>query len=177
MDSTLLSSAHVYYNRVALLHILFLVVLYVIVDGFIIDYGIDKNAFSKGFYSKLLLSILYLVGSKGDGSIKIEDNSIDAAFHFSVFSLCLWMGVASFLLEEVNISRIVGIFLIFGGLAAFNLIDELLKVARVRIPSPSILSYATETALKILLFSVFCFALFFLAMGEWVWELKPFYEW
>ena len=87
------------------------------------------------------------------------------------------MGVASFVLEGVSISRIVGIFLIFGGLAAFNLIDELLKVIRSKMTSPSILSYATEAALKILLFSVFCLALFFLAVGEWVWELKPFYEW
>ncbi|MGS0535657.1 hypothetical protein [Pseudoalteromonas sp. SaAl2] len=148
-----------------------------IVDGFIIDYGTDQNAFSKGFYSKLVLSILYLIGSKDISTIKQTDNSIDAAFHFSVFSLCIWMGVTSFVLEGVSISRIVGIFLIFGGLAAFNLIDELLKVIRLKVPSPSTLSYATETVLKIFLFSIFCLALFFLAVGEWVWELKPFYEW
>ncbi len=177
MGSILSTSTHVYYNRIALLHILFLVVLYVIVDGFIINYGTDQSAFSKGFYSKIVLSILYLIGSKDKSTIKRTDNSIDAAFHFSVFVLCIWMGVASFVLEGVSISRIVGIFLIFGGLAVFNLIDALLKVIRSKMTSPSILSYATEAALKILLFSVFCLALFFLAVGEWVWELKPFYEW
>lgn len=177
MDSILSTKTPNYYNRTALLHILFLVVLYLIFDAFIIDYKSDTNAFSQGFYFKLILSIFYLIGSKEKSSVTQVRNSIDAAFHFSVFVLCLWMGITTFLLESVNISKFTGIFLIFGGLSAFNLIDELLKFARVKIKSSTLGGYAIETTLKVLLFSIFCFALFFLVTGEWIWEMKPFYEW
>ncbi|MCL1052028.1 hypothetical protein L2755_20755 [Shewanella abyssi] len=166
-----------YYNSKALLHILLLVVLYFICDTFIIDYKNDENAFSQGFYFKLLLSIFYLIGSKEKQSVTQEDNSIDAAFHFSVLVLCLWMGLTTILMESVSISRFTGLFLIFGSLSAFNLIDELLKLVRVKIQSGALSRYAIETTLKIILFATFCFALFFLITGEWVWEIKPFYEW
>ncbi|MBE0421317.1 hypothetical protein EI165_14470 [Pseudoalteromonas nigrifaciens] len=166
-----------YFNCIALLHIIFLMVLYVVIDVFVIDYSIDENAFSKGFYSKLVLCILYLIGSKDKPLIVQEHKPIDAAFHFSVFALCLWMGVLSFALDSVTISRFVGIFLIFGGLSGFNLIDETLKIVRLKVNENSFGLLFTEITLKIFLFSIFCLAAFFLIAGEWIWDIKPFYEW
>ena len=166
-----------YFNRTALLHILFLIVLYVIIDGFVINYDYDPNAYSKGFYSKLILSILYLIGSKDNSLINQENKPIDAAFHFSVFFLCLWLGTMSLALIDGTLSRFVGVFLIFGGLSGFNLIDEILKVLRQKMQSSIITLYIIETILKVLLFAIFCLAAYFLVTGEWRWDIKPFYEW
>ena len=166
-----------YINRTVLLHIVFLVVFYAVVDVFIIDYGNDENAFSKGFYSKFVLSIFYLIGSKERSKTLENDKPLEAAFHFSALYLCLWMGISSLVMENVVISGFVGVFLIFGGLGGFNLVDELLKIVKFKTSENSITRLLIESLLKIFLFSIFVMALFFIFTGEWQWDIKPFYEW
>ena len=166
-----------YFNRTALLHILFLIVLYLFVDVFVIDYANDENAFAKGFYSKFVLSILYLVGSKEPQVLPQEDKSIEAAFHFSALWLCLWMGISSLVLENVDISGFVGVFLIFGGLSAFNLANELLKIIKLKIVNNSTAKFLMERTLRIFPLAIFVMAAFFIFIGEWRWDIKPFYQW
>jgi len=166
-----------FFNKVALLHILFLVVLYLVIDLSLINYNEDVNAYSKGFYSKLVLCLLYLIASKEKSLTTQPNKSIQAAFHFSVAVLCIWMGVMSLIFENVGLSRFTGIFLLFGGLSSFNLIDETIKVTRLRMKEHTVGLYFIETMLKIILFSIFCFSAYFLIIGEWQWEIKPFYEW
>jgi hypothetical protein len=178
MESLLLTDKEEqFFNKTALLHILFLIVLYLVTDIFLINYSEDVNAYSKGFYSKLVLCVLYLISSK-EKSLTIQTNkSIQAPFHFSVTVLCIWMGVMSFIFDNVGLSRFTGVFLLFGGLSCFNLIEETIKVTRLKIKESTLALYFIETILKIILFSIFCFSVYFLITGEWQWDIKPFYEW
>lgn len=164
-----------YFNKVSLLHVLFLITLYLISDIYMINYSADVYAYSKGFYFKLILCLLYLIGSK-DNNISINPGaSIQAAFHFSVSVLCIWMAITGFILEHVTLSKFTGIFLLFGVLSSFNLIDEIIKVIRLKSNNSGM--YVFEIILKILLFSMFCLAVYLLFIGEWQWDIKPFYEW
>ena len=146
------------FSKSALLHILFLVVLYLVTDLFLINYNEDVNAYSKGFYSKLVLCVLYLIASKEKSLTNQPCKSIEAAFHFSVTVLCIWMGIMSLTLDYVELSRFTGIFLLFGSLSSFNLIDETIKSIRLKMKVNTISLYLIEAVLKIFLFSIFCFS-------------------
>jgi len=165
------------FNKIALMHIFLLVVFYLVSDLFLINYNEDVNAYSKGFYTKVVLCLLYLFASKEKSLTSQSNISIQIAFNFSVALLCVWMGIMSLILDNVVLSKFTGVFLLFGCLSCFNFTNEIIKITRLIMNKNAFSVYFIETVLKIVLFSIFCFSTYFLIIGEWKWDIKPFYEW
>lgn len=161
-----------YYNRTALLHIAFLVVLYVLLDGFLLDYGGDEHAYSKSFYAKLVLMVLYSLASK-----EIIAAKLAAVFDFSVLAFALWLVAMSFMLLNMPLSRGIGLFIIFSSFSASSLARELLLYWRLQANSSAIVEALIRVLLKALPFILIALGLYFIIAGQWRWDAVPFYRW
>lgn len=164
-----------YFNRTGLFHIALIVIFYMLFDGCFMNYSMDPNAYSKAHYTKFILCLLYAIASQQRPMSAKDDKCIDAAFHFSLLALCISLAIMSFTIINAPLSRYIGIFLIFGGFAGFNLVIELLKI--IQLKQKTIYLSIIAIVLKLFVFTIFCLAAFFLLTGEWRWDIKSFEEW
>ena len=166
-----------YFNRAVLMHIALIIFLYLSMDVYLLDYSNDKYAYSKSYYAKFLITVFYLIGSKQNTITTDKTKGIDAAFHFSGFIFCIWLAIMSFTIIDLPLSRYIGLFLIFGCFAGFNLMVELLRFINIQFKQKTNVIVITSILLKVTLFTTFCLAVFFLVTGEWRWDVIPFEEW
>lgn len=174
MENTLLTSN--YFNAKAILHCIVFFLIFVIIDVAIF-YTSSDNFLSKSFYSKFIVCLGYLLASKNESPLEKSDSSLEFTFHFSSYLLCIWLGLSNLISNEIEVSKVVGIFLLFGVFAGFNITAELLKFNKSKYVEKPFKIVLVEGVLKGLLSITLISALVFLLVGEWSWFIKPFYEW
>ncbi|AWB67989.1 hypothetical protein C2869_16850 [Saccharobesus litoralis] len=166
-----------YFNTKSAINILIITVVFLVIDLAWLDFVNDPHAFSKSFYCKLLLTVFYFVASKGKTLSVLPQKQLEAAYDYSIFYSCTWLGFASLIIKPDSYSSYMGIFVFVGACAAFLIIEQLINI--FHLCSPQILKYliVAEIVLKVFLFSLFILSFYLLATGIWIWDIKPFYEW
>lgn len=168
-----------YFNTQSLLGIAGIIILSICIDVFILNFKLDENAFSKAFHYKLILVYLFFFLAKQTETSWEESKPLEATFHFSALNLSAFLGVFSLMNKDILVSGYYGVFLIFGGLAAFILINEIfILIERKNLKATHLgLLILIQLVLKVFLFSIFCLSLFIMISGTWEWDIKLFYDW
>lgn len=173
---SILSNNGSYFNKTALGHIMMVAFIYVVIDVLLLVLS-SEDFVSKSFYSKFVVCIGYLVASKNDSPLEENKTSFESPFHFASYVFCVWLAISNFIIGDIPLSKIVGIFLVFGVFAGFSLLAEFLKLNKVSYAVKPTIILIFEGFLKVSLFVTLVSALLFLTLGEWKWFIKPFYEW
>ncbi len=175
--NTLLTKEHAgYFNRKALLHMWIVFILFIAVDMAILAFT-DEFYYSKSFHFKVVLCFIYLAVSKEKSISILKHESMYAAFHFSVFLLCLWLLFMNIPTIRDDVSRIVGMFLVAGALLGLNISDELRKTIKGNTSRYVGLVSIACVFIKLLAIFMFIFSVIFLFFGDWGMNIEPFYEW
>ena len=165
-------------NKLVLLNVILICCIYLIIDVFLLNYQTDVDAISKSFYSKVVLSFIYFMGSKGDGFDDVKNNEyLKLIFYFSLSLLCLWLPLINITLSSMAVSKYMSLVVLIGGGAGFLIFSSVLKKLYKNHYEKAEYIYRIEISMKIYLLFIILFSLSFLVLGEWLWDIKPFYEW
>ena len=158
-----------YFNKIAVVNIFLVLLGFLYLDFIYLDLN-DTESLSKAYYIKFSVSIFYLCISKLPENTK---KPIQSVFHFSGAYWAIWTAVASISIANVEISKYVGVILIFGGFGAFCVIDELLNVLELNESDMQIGRVLLSFFLRLFLLLIFISSLYFLIQGSWEWPIKP----
>lgn len=178
-----LKNKNKYFNSIGVLCIFLSGLFFVLIDSFSLSQNINEEI-SMAFYFKFIICILFFMASKReqnqiDNFMSIESHAanLNAPFHFSVIYITLWLGIKSLVSPSVAISWYVGVFLFFGGLAAFIFVQEFTEELKQKMALNVILYSVLNISSRIFVFSIFIMATYFIAQGDSSWILIPFYDW
>ncbi|OBT09336.1 hypothetical protein A9267_21105 [Shewanella sp. UCD-FRSSP16_17] len=169
LNSKTQSKCYLNVRSIAIIVVVFSVFLFI--DVFLLDFFGNSDSFSKSYYIKFIITMLLLFLSKFE---KCENNYITPAFHFSGAYWALWTGIYCLVSNDVELSKYIGILLVFGGFGGFCLIDELIDFLNVKYGSESCFRITLTMLLKVLLFSFFILAIIFFVKGNWEWPVNSF---
>ena len=159
-----------YFNNVSIFNVCVVSLGFLCLDFIYLDFGNDTGAFSKGYYIKFAVSIFYLCISKLPLNI---EKPVQSVFHFSGAYWAIWTAVVSLLTSNIEISKYVGLILIFGGFGAFCLIDELLDVLELNENKKRPVRVILSLTLRLFLLLIFITSIYFFIQGSWEWPIKP----
>ena len=183
MGNMYLKNKNKYFNSVGVLCIFLSGLSFILIDSFSLSQNI-KEEISMAFYFKFIICILFFMASKREHSqidnlisIESHDANLNAPFHFSAIYITLWLGIKSLVSPSIEISWYVGVFLFFGGLAAFIFVQEFTEELKQKMTISIFLYSVLNLSSKIFVFSIFIMATYFITQGDSSWILIPFYDW
>jgi hypothetical protein len=118
------------------------------------------------------------MGSKGDSFGDEKNNEHFAlVFYFSLSLLCLWLPLINITLSSMAVSKYMSLVVLVGGGAGFLIFSSILKKLYENHYEKAEYIYRIEISMKVYFLFIILFSLSFLFLGEWLWDIKPFYEW
>lgn len=172
----MLSKEARFFNTKSLYHSVVIFCFFVIADLFIYFSEVG-NALSISFYIKVAICIIYVLAVKDEGFGRRENESLECAFHIILVICGFWLAITSYVTFSNPPSKFVGVFLILGLFGLFNIVVELGRVSNQHMGRMGNAVSICLILLKSIFFIVACCSILFLLLGEWRWDIKPFYEW
>lgn len=158
---------------VFVLEVFFVLLIYFVSLILFVDRDQGALGYSRGVYINIVLVFLAYVNK---GHINSNENTRNNMFFlFSIFAFSIWLAVFPLLASGVTYSKIVGVILGFGTVCYFVLLSKVLPFI-----DGKNLYFAMTAFLKILLRAIFfisaSLSLFYLLVGEWSFDILPFYK-
>ena len=172
----MLSKEAKFFNTKSLYHSVVIFCFSVIADLFIYFSEVG-NALSISFYIKVAICIIYVLAVKDEGFGRRENESLECAFHIILVICGFGLAITSYVTFSNPPSKFVGVFLILGLFGLFNIVVELGRVSNQHMGRMGNAVSICLILLKSIFFIVACCSILFLLLGEWRWDIKPFYEW